>query len=53
LPNARLVLPPQLYLGVLREAVPDRRHLGGEVFLKASMANAFWAWWRGRAEIFR
>ncbi len=53
LPDPRLVLPPQLYLGAGREARPDLRQFGGEVFLNASMANSFWAWWRGRAEIFR
>ncbi len=53
LPDPRLVLEPQLYLGPGRETRPDLRQLGGEVFLNASMANSFWAWWRGRAEIFR
>jgi hypothetical protein len=41
LPNPRLVLPPQLYLGAGREARPDLRQLGGEVFLKSSIANSF------------
>ena len=53
LPNPRLVLPPQLYLGPGREARPGLRQLGGEVFLKASIASSFWAWWHGRAVIFR
>ena len=42
LPDPRLVLEPQLYLGPGREARPDLRQLGGEVFLKSSMANSFW-----------
>ncbi len=42
LPDPRLVLEPQLYLGPGREARPDLRQLGGEVFLNASMANSFW-----------
>src|SRR3712207_2948014 len=39
----RLVLPPQLYGGVVREARPDRLQRGGETFLKTSSASGFWA----------
>ncbi len=53
LPDPGLVLPPQLYLRPGREARPDLRQLGGKVFLKASIASSFWAWWHGRAVIFR
>lgn len=53
LANARLVLPPQLYGRAAREAGADRRQLGGKVFLKAGMASAAWAWWRGRADSLR
>ena len=47
------VLPPQLYGRAARETCADRRQLGGEVFLKAGMALASWAWWRGRADSLR
>ena len=53
LADARLVLPPQLYGRAAWEARADRRQLGGEVFLKAGMASASWAWWRGRADSLR
>jgi len=43
LPDPRLVLPPQLYFSASRETGPDFLHLGGEVFLKSSIANSFWA----------
>ena len=44
LADTRLVLPPDLYRGAGRQARPERRQLFGEVFLKASSANSFWAW---------
>src|SRR3954468_12036905 len=43
LAHARLVLPPQLDRGALREARPDRLQGGGETFLKSSSASGFWA----------
>ncbi len=43
LTDPRFVLPPQLYLGIGREPGADRFQLGGEVFLKPSMANSFCA----------
>jgi hypothetical protein len=47
------ILPPQLYGRTARKARPDRRQLGGEVFLKAGIASASCAWWRGRADSLR
>src|SRR3954464_15731913 len=43
LAHPRLVLPPQLDRGALREARPDRLQGGGESFLKSSNASGFWA----------
>src|SRR3954468_15140142 len=43
LAHPRLVLPPQLNRGALREARPDRLQGGGETFLKSSSASGFWA----------
>src|SRR3954462_5769996 len=43
LAHARLVRPPQLDRGALREARPDRLQGGREAFLKASNASGFWA----------
>src|SRR3954471_4491501 len=42
LAHARLVLPPQLDRGAVREARPDRLQGGGETFLKVSNAGGFW-----------
>ena len=50
LADAGLVLEPDLYRRALREGGFDLCQLGGKApFLKASIANSFWAWWRGRA----
>jgi len=35
--------PPNLYVGVDREAGADLFQLGGEAFLKSSIAHSFWA----------
>ena len=43
LPDAGLVLEPDLYVLAARLLGCDRRQLGGEVFLKAAMASASWA----------
>jgi len=43
LPDPGLVLPPDLYVGSWRQLGPDRRQLGGEIFLKSSTASPFWA----------
>ncbi len=43
LADPRFVLPPKLYLGAGREPGADRRQLGGEFFLKSSIANLFCA----------
>ncbi len=43
LPDARLVLEPELYVLALRLLGRDLRQLGGEVFLNAAMASASWA----------
>jgi hypothetical protein len=53
LSDARLVLPPQLYGRAAGKSRPDPCQLGGEVFLKAGIASASWAWWRGRADSLR
>jgi len=50
LADPRFILPPKLYWRAGREPGPDRFQLGGETFLKASMASSFCALWRGRAE---
>ena len=45
---------PDLYAaGAGARRAPDRVQTRGETFLKASMAPAAWAWWRGRAESLR
>ena len=54
LPNARLVLEPNLYCldsdGLFaRDFIQARR----ESFLKSSITPSAWAWWRGRAESLR
>ena len=41
LADAGFILEPQLYLGTGREARPDLRQLGGEVFLNASTTSSF------------
>ncbi len=43
LPDASLVLKPELYVFALRLLGRDLVQLGGEVFLKAAMASASWA----------
>ena len=43
LADPRLVLPPKFYGCAARERCPDRRHLGGEVFLNVGMASSSWA----------
>jgi hypothetical protein len=52
LADPRLILPPQFYLGAGCELGPYLCQLVREFFLKASIANSFWAWCRGRAETF-
>ena len=50
LADARFVLEPDFYGRCAREGGFDRCQRGGKTpFLKASIANSFWAWWRGRA----
>ena len=46
---ASFVLEPDFDFGTRLEARPDGFDFRGEVFLNASTANSFWAWWRGRA----
>lgn len=46
---AGFVLEPDFDLGARLEPCPDGFDFRREVFLKASTANSFWAWWRGRA----
>jgi len=53
LADAGLVLPPQLYRRSSREAPPDLRQTGGDVFLKSAMSSGFWPRCRGRAESLR
>src|SRR3712207_2203705 len=43
LSDAGFVVPPQLYLGALRKARPDRFHSGWERFLNCSISSSFWA----------
>ncbi len=43
LPDAGLILEPELYVLALRLLGRDFRQLGGEVFLKAAMAPLSWA----------
>ena len=43
LPDARLVLPPQLYLGSSRELFAESRPVRPEVFLNSSIASPFCA----------
>ena len=50
LADAGFVLEPNFYRCATREDGFDLCQLGCEPpFLKASIANSFWAWWRGRA----
>lgn len=42
LPDPGLVGPPELYGRTERQTCLDRRQLGGEVFLKSSIATSFW-----------
>ena len=51
LTTAGFILEPNLYWRIGGQGLADRRHVGGEVFLKSSSAPSFWAWWRGRAVI--
>jgi len=53
LADAGFVLEPEFDLYARFETFADRCDLGREVFLKASTANSFCAWWRGRAESLR
>ena len=43
LPDAGLILKPQLYILAVRLLGCDFRQLGGKVFLKAAMASGSWA----------
>ena len=43
LPDPGFVLEPDFYFDICPNLVPDRRQLGGEVFLNSSMASAFCA----------
>ena len=47
------ILPPDFELGSAWKAALDFCQIGGEVFLKASSANAFCPWCFGRADSFR
>jgi len=50
LTDAGFVLKPYLYGRAEREGRSDLCQRGGKAFfLNDSMANSFWAWWRGRA----
>lgn len=41
LADPRFILPPKLYLGAGGQPGPDLRQLGGQAFLKSSLANSF------------
>ena len=53
LAHTGLALEPYLYGRAFQEGSPDLCQLGNEaLFLRASMACSFWAWWRSRAVSF-